>query len=135
MICWPISRRHWADAGKDGPMLKLCRLDDLVVGKARLLNAGHNHLILVRSQANAVQAYLNRCPHLKIPLASQDSQLMSPDGSAIQCATHGALFIPESGFCISGPCKGEQLWSFTCLVENASVYLDETELPNLPTEN
>jgi len=29
--------------------------------------------------------------------------------SLIQCATHGALFLIESGECIAGPCAGQSL--------------------------
>ncbi len=116
-------------------MLKLCQLGDLTIGKGRLLKAGNHHLILVRTDSHTVHLYLNRCPHLGIPLAWQDSQLMSPDGTALQCGSHGALFVPASGFCTSGPCAGDQLWSFTCQIENESVFMDETELPDLPTVN
>jgi nitrite reductase/ring-hydroxylating ferredoxin subunit len=31
------------------------------------------------------------------------------DGHHLQCATHGALFDPLSGVCISGPCAGDAL--------------------------
>ncbi len=113
-------------------MLKLCQLSDLTIGKGRLLKAGDHHLILVRTNNDSVRLYLNRCPHLGIPLAWQDSQLMSPDGSAFQCSSHGALFAPENGFCTSGPCAGDQLWSFMCQIKEASVFMDETELPDLP---
>ena len=113
-------------------MLKLCELSDLAIGKGRLLKAGDHHLILVRTNLDSVQLYLNRCPHLGIPLAWQDSQLMSPDGSVFQCGSHGALFDPATGFCTSGPCEGDQLWSFTCMISESSVLMDETELPDLP---
>jgi len=111
-------------------MLKLCQLSDLTIAKGRLLKAGECHLILVRTATSTVRLYLNRCPHLGIPLAWQDSQLMSPDGSAFQCGSHGALFVPETGYCTSGPCEGDQLWSFTCQIENGAVFMDETELPD-----
>src|SRR3546814_14435808 len=31
---------------------------------------------------------------------------------ALQCGTHGALFVPESGHCFLGPCKGKSLIRF-----------------------
>ncbi|HTQ98783.1 MAG TPA: Rieske 2Fe-2S domain-containing protein [Candidatus Acidoferrum sp.] len=114
-------------------MLQLCRLDDLVAGKPRRVKVGDHHLLAVRTGDNAVRIFLNRCPHLGIPLAWQDAQLLSADGAHLQCSTHGALFLFDTGFCVSGPCQGDQLWSFTCEVVAGDVFLDETELPTLPT--
>ncbi|WP_018275769.1 Rieske (2Fe-2S) protein [Teredinibacter turnerae] len=54
-------------------------------------------------------AYINSCPHLGIPLEWQENNFLDDDGELIQCATHGALFLIETGECISGPCNGEHL--------------------------
>lgn len=56
-----------------------------------------------------VQAYLNHCPHLGIPLNWQPDQFMSLEGTHIQCSTHGALFTLEEGHCVAGPCSGQSL--------------------------
>ena len=34
---------------------------------------------------------------------------LDSSASLIQCATHGALFLIESGECIAGPCAGQSL--------------------------
>lgn len=116
-------------------MLRLCDLNELTIGQARRLQAGRHLLLLIRTSTRSVHAYLNRCPHLGIPLAWQDSQLMSQDGEYLQCSTHGALFETRTGFCISGPCQGDQLWAFTCQIDGTEVKIDETELPQLPSLN
>ncbi|MEP1213520.1 MAG: Rieske 2Fe-2S domain-containing protein [Marinobacter sp.] len=54
-------------------------------------------------------AYLNHCPHLGIELNWMPGRFMDPDNCFIQCANHAALFIPENGECIAGPCQGEAL--------------------------
>ena len=54
-------------------------------------------------------AYQNQCPHLGIPLNWQPDDFMSMDNMHIQCSTHGALFQPEDGYCIVGPCSGQSL--------------------------
>lgn len=114
-------------------MLKLCALADLVPGKPRLVKVADHHMMVVRSGTEEVHLYLNRCPHLRIPLAWDANQLLSPDGRYLQCSTHGALFELDSGFCISGPCHGDQLWAFTCTVIGGEIFIDESELPASPS--
>ncbi|QJI27271.1 Rieske 2Fe-2S domain-containing protein [Pseudomonas sp. ADAK18] len=53
--------------------------------------------------------YINRCPHRGVPLEWQPNQFLDPSASLIQCATHGALFLIESGECVAGPCAGQSL--------------------------
>jgi nitrite reductase/ring-hydroxylating ferredoxin subunit len=36
-------------------------------------------------------------------------RFMSGDGRYIVCFSHGALFRPEDGFCVQGPCLGHYL--------------------------
>jgi len=49
-------------------------------------------------------AYRNHCPHVGSPLDWVPNQFFSDDGQALLCHTHGALFSPATGDCISGPC-------------------------------
>ena len=56
-----------------------------------------------------VRAFHNRCPHLGIGLNWRPGRFMDPDNCFIQCATHGALFLPDTGQCIAGPCQGDAL--------------------------
>lgn len=65
--------------------------------------------VLVVRRAGQVYAYLNRCPHRGVPLEWQPDQFLDPSASLIQCATHGALFLIESGECVAGPCAGQSL--------------------------
>lgn len=60
-------------------------------------------------RGDRVCAYLNRCPHLGIELNWLPGRFLDIDGCFIQCATHGALFTPEDGHCIAGPCQGDAL--------------------------
>jgi hypothetical protein len=110
-------------------MLPLCELDTLETGRARRVLIGSVTVLLVRTGPDTVHAYLNRCPHLGISLGWQDSQLMSPDGVYLQCSTHGAQFVTTTGECISGPCRGDQLWSISCTIVDRHVLIEEHELP------
>lgn len=55
---------------------------------------------------NTVYAYLNRCGHIAIQLDFQAGEFFSEDGQNLVCSTHGALYQPESGNCLGGPCYG-----------------------------
>jgi len=56
-----------------------------------------------------VYSYINSCAHLGIELDWTPGYLFDQDGRYLICSTHGALFEPESGFCVAGPCIGKSL--------------------------
>lgn len=59
---------------------------------------------------NTLVAYEDRCPHWHVPLLN-DGEVFAPQGleAYITCALHGAIFEPDTGECISGPCMGDAL--------------------------
>jgi nitrite reductase/ring-hydroxylating ferredoxin subunit len=56
-----------------------------------------------------VHAYLNRCAHLGVELDWQPGRFFDADGMVLICSTHGALYDPETGACLGGPCRGAGL--------------------------
>jgi|TARA_B110000971_G_scaffold216773_1_gene252336 nitrite reductase/ring-hydroxylating ferredoxin subunit len=54
-------------------------------------------------------AYQNQCMHLEVELDWKENDFLDDEGRLIVCATHGALYNPEDGNCISGPCQGKKL--------------------------
>jgi len=72
-----------------------------------------------------VYAYANRCPHLGIPLEWQENQFLDSENELIQCSTHGALFLIETGECLSGPCSGDRLNALELVFEDGAAYLAE----------
>ncbi len=109
--------------------MQLCRIDELTAGKARGFMIGTSRVVVVRTLQGSVHAFLNRCPHLGVPLNWDDDQFMDSAGTLLRCATHGALFEPDSGLCILGPCRGEHLWQLDCHVSAGVIELDTSELP------
>ena len=67
-------------------------------------------LFVVR-KGDVLAAYHNRCPHTGAPLEWVPDQFLDVDQTLIQCAIHGALFRPEDGYCVRGPCAGGSLQS------------------------
>ena len=92
----------------------LCQQQDIIETQPRGFDIEVNtdetllSVILIRYE-NQLYCYLNRCPHLGIPLNWQPDDFLSVEYTHIQCSTHGALFNPEDGQCIMGPCNGGQL--------------------------
>ncbi len=100
----------------------LCRLDEIPDGAAKGfdLGGGDEPLeIFVVREGSRVYAYRNICPHTGSPLDWQPDDFMSEDGSLIMCHTHGALFEIADGFCIAGPCAGDQLGAIAVEVDAA----------------
>lgn len=53
-----------------------------------------------------VYAYLNRCSHVPMEMDFQPNQFFDRTGHWLICATHGALYAPQTGQCRLGPCRG-----------------------------
>ncbi len=56
-----------------------------------------------------VHAYLNRCAHKLTELDWEAGQFFDADRRYLVCATHGALYEPDTGVCVAGPCRGARL--------------------------
>ena len=66
-------------------------------------------------------AYVNRCRHMTTPLDFVRYQFFTEDGQRLICMTHGALYEPDSGLCIEGPCRGLSLYRLPVLVDQGEV--------------
>ena len=101
----------------------LCRLNELADPGSKGFKLGDRQLFAVR-QGQQVFVYQNRCPHRGIPLEWVPDQFLDHSGRLIQCASHGALFLPESGECVTGPCAGERLTPIASHIDDGMVWLD-----------
>lgn len=66
-------------------------------------------------------AYINSCRHLVTPLDFVRYQFFTEDGRHLVCLTHGALYEPETGLCVEGPCQGLSLHALPVSVERGEV--------------
>jgi nitrite reductase/ring-hydroxylating ferredoxin subunit len=66
-------------------------------------------------------AYVNSCRHMTTPLDFVRYQFFTEDGSRLICLTHGALYEPDSGVCVEGPCKGLALYRLPVLIDRGEV--------------
>ena len=112
--------------------IKLCALEDIPDGTAKGFTIdeagaageeGEETEIFVVRLGEAVHGYRNFCPHIGSPLDWKPDSFMSDDGKLLRCATHGALFRPEDGYCVEGPCEGDSLRRVEVILEDGEVVL------------
>lgn len=109
-----------------------------LVGRTGELAHGASKKFTIRSGAREVEAllvnyqgaffaYKNRCPHVGITLDWVDNQFFSVDRRYLMCANHAAVFEPDTGECIWGPCAGLSLESVSLRFEGDKIFVDGGE--------
>jgi nitrite reductase/ring-hydroxylating ferredoxin subunit len=88
--------------------LRLCAANDIPDEDSRGFDIDGQAVFAVKKDG-VIHVYRNRCPHLGVTLEWNEHQFLDADKALIQCATHGALFIIDSGECVAGPCLGKAL--------------------------
>jgi nitrite reductase/ring-hydroxylating ferredoxin subunit len=104
-------------------MIRLCAPSELAEGQSRGFLLDQLNLLAVRKDGR-VHAYLNRCPHRGVPLEWQADRFLDDSGSLIQCATHGALFLIDTGECVAGPCAGQALQAIECCEDAEGIWIE-----------
>ena len=88
----------------------LCHSADLIEGGLAVpfdvVYAGQTCRAFAIRFEGRVHAYLNRCAHVAMEMDYQPNRLFDDSGRWLLCATHGAVYAPDSGACAGGPCRG-----------------------------
>ncbi|MCB1664154.1 MAG: Rieske (2Fe-2S) protein [Pseudomonadales bacterium] len=111
-------------------MITLCHVDDIEEGASKGFEVAGKYLFAVKKD-DQMFLYYNYCPHLGTPLEWLEDQFLDSDGALIQCSTHGALFLIDSGKCILGPCKGKSLKAIPFVLGNGFMMVEEREVSSL----
>ena len=104
------------------PLPLLCHIDQVPEGEARGQTCFGQQYIVIR-ECGLFYVYENSCPHLGVPLEWEPHQFKDAESDLIRCATHGALFLPETGECVAGPCVGAYLKSTAFELRDGYIYL------------
>ncbi|WP_206999614.1 Rieske (2Fe-2S) protein [Trinickia mobilis] len=93
--------------------VRVCASDELVDGAMGVRMAasylgGDAVVFFVRYDGRAY-GYLNRCAHVPMELDWMEGQFFESSGLYLMCATHGAIYAPDTGRCVGGPCRGGRL--------------------------
>ena len=103
-----------SDAWPEWPVM---HIDELGDPDARSFSVGDGDWpfsgFIVRRRGQ-IFAYANICPHRRHPLDLEPHAFLVDNGNLVRCASHGALFCPETGVCLSGPCVGRGLIVLSC---------------------
>lgn len=109
--------------------VRVCARNEIQRGEVRVvpLPRGEDKrpreaLVLVGSDGEP-RAYLNRCRHLPIPIDGGSRRFLTEDGEHLLCGTHGALYRPDDGVCVAGPCLHLALEALPILEENGVLFL------------
>jgi len=91
-------------------IIPLCNSSDLVDGgRAVSFDVVHGGMscraFAIRFEG-AVHAFLNRCTHVAMEMDYQPDRFFDDTGQWLLCATHGAVYRPDTGECAGGPCRG-----------------------------
>jgi nitrite reductase/ring-hydroxylating ferredoxin subunit len=79
---------------------------------------------VVRFQG-AVHAFVNKCQHQRTELDWNPGEFFDAERLYLICATHGALYEPDSGLCIEGPCRGARLAAVAVCERDGGVYCNK----------
>lgn len=116
----------------EGPARRrvLCRADAIAetTGKGFVLGEGRQKReIFVVRKGGRIYGYVNSCPHAGTPIDWMPDRFFTNDGQFLICATHGALFEVEDGFCVRGPCRGLSLDPVPVAEEAGDIVLLEAD--------
>ena len=100
----------------------VCHISELTEGETRGYDMFGTPLIVLKQKTDW-RVYMNSCPHLGIRLEWQPHQFLDIDGHYIQCSSHGALFRPDNGVCIRGPCVHQSLSTVEHKIEDQQLWV------------
>lgn len=110
----------------DDDGIPVCASDALVEGgkgvRFPVTAAGEDSTGFAVRYDGVVRAYLNRCAHVPIELDWNEGDFFESSGLYLMCSTHGALYLPESGQCAGGPCRGGRLRPIAVHEKDGQVY-------------
>lgn len=83
---------------------------------------GETAAAFVIRHGGVVYGYLNRCRHVPVELDWQEGRFFDGDGDYLICSMHGALYLPDNGYCVAGPCRGLSLQSLAVAEREGRIY-------------
>jgi nitrite reductase/ring-hydroxylating ferredoxin subunit len=105
-------------------MVPIARIDEIAPGASKRFELQCGGRVLPGFVVNVdgrLHAWVNRCRHVPMELDWIENRFFTEDGRWVQCATHGALYEPETGECVAGPPCGRTLVRIPLAVAGADV--------------
>jgi len=73
-------------------------------------------------------AYVNQCAHVPVELDWDEGEFFTSQKDYLICATHGAHYQPDTGFCVMGPCKGKRLKAIEVTEQNQQIVINTASI-------
>lgn len=74
-----------------------------------------------------VHGYLNSCRHVPIELDWNHGEFFDISKLYLVCSTHGAIYQPDTGLCVGGPCRGARLGPVPLEESGGQVWLSDAQ--------
>lgn len=118
----------------------------VVCASALLTEKGRGHRFYVKigvrtlpafviRHKGAPRAYLNQCAHMSVELDWQEGEFFDTDKNYLMCATHGALYYPDTGACAYGRCDRRGLIAIEVSETGGEILLNSENGIHLTTES
>lgn len=83
--------------------------------------------------AGQVYAYLNRCAHAPVELDWFAGTFFESSKLYLMCSTHGAIYVPDTGACAGGPCRGGKLRPIALSQVDGNIFWQPDQVIRPPT--
>lgn len=107
-------------------LIFICASAELIEGnlgvRFPIMEAGRSMTGFVVRYKGIVQGFVNRCAHVPMELDWAPGQFFDGTGLYLMCATHGAVYEPDSGRCAGGPCSGRRLRAIAVTERDGQVF-------------
>ena len=107
----------------------LCRSDSLTVGgrgfRFEVTDRTRTYTAFAVRSAEGVASFINQCSHMALELDWRLGEFFEADGQYLVCATHGALYDPQTGACVGGACRGRPLQALSIIESDGCIYLED----------
>jgi nitrite reductase/ring-hydroxylating ferredoxin subunit len=101
-------------------MQPLCQDSDVAEADTRGFDprgTGTDTVFVLRWRGR-LHAWRNACPHVDgAPMAWRRHAYLNAARTHVACHAHGALFEPDTGLCVQGPCIGQRLTALPVQVD------------------
>lgn len=71
-----------------------------------------------------VYAYVNACRHIPVELDLRDGEVFDLSGRYLVCSMHGACYEAHTGYCVSGPCRGQRLIAVPVFEQDGNICIN-----------
>lgn len=104
---------------------KLAKIKDISEGQwyeFNLQTEGGLFSLMLKQKGKTYIGFKNNCPHQGRRMNYSLGKFLTTQEGNIVCPAHGAVFNPDDGLCINGPCLGQSLEPVQIQLNDESIF-------------